>query len=140
MIDPSGTAPRRRWRWSLTVFPTQRAAAAVLALSLLWLIPRVGAILAIVGIVIVAGCMIVDYLRLPKRGDLSIQRDTPETLGLGDTVPIEYRIESSWPWSINVQLFDRLPAGLAGAVSAMPFSIDPRAAVSIVVQTTGSSR
>ena len=117
-----------------------RVAAAVLALSLLWLIPRAGVLLATLGLVAVAGCMIFDYVRLPKRADLSIQREVPERLGLGDTAAIEYRLESSWPWPIRAQIFDRFPAGLAGALPSEPFVIEPRSGVVIPVEGTGASR
>jgi uncharacterized protein (DUF58 family) len=133
-------AETRRRRFLPTVFPTPRAAGAVLALSLLWLIPRAGDFLAVGGLVAVAVCVIFDYLRLPKRTDLSIQRQLPETLGLGDTAAIEYRFESSWLWPIHAQLFDRLPAGLAGALSTEPFAIGPSSGVAITVDATGASR
>jgi uncharacterized protein (DUF58 family) len=139
MAGTEAAAPRRR-RSLLTLYPTQRVAAAVLALSLLWLIPRAGAALAIGGLVAVAGCLVFDYLRLPKRADVAIEREVPETLGLGDTVSIAYRIESSWPWPIQAELFDRLPPGLVGSVPRDTFAIGPRAGVGIAVQTTGGSR
>ena len=129
-----------RRRIGLTVYPTPRAAAAVLALSLLWLIPKAGTLLAVVGIVGASGCLVFDYVRLPKRSDLAIQREAPETLGLGDTALIQYRFESTWPWPVRARLFDRLPVGLAGAVPAEEFTIEPRAGVAIAVQGTGASR
>ena len=142
MTSSAATAPAapRRRRSLLTVYPTPRVATAVLALSLLWLIPHVGGILAIGGLVGVAGCMIVDYVRLPKRADLAIHRLVPETLGLGDTVGVEYRIESAWRWAIRAELFDRWPRGVAGEVPATPFAIAPRAGAAIKVPATGASR
>jgi uncharacterized protein (DUF58 family) len=131
--------PRRR-RMVLSVYPTPRVAAAVLALSVLWLIPRIGAALAVGGLVVIAACGIFEYLRLPKHGDLAVERDAPDTLGLGDPGTIEYRIASSWPWSVRAQLFDRLPAGLAGAVPNNVFTIEARANVTVAVTATGASR
>jgi len=124
----------------LSVYPTPRMAAAVLALSVLWLIPRIGAALAIGGLVVAAACVIFEYLRLPKRGDLVVQRDAPDTLGLGDAATIEYRIASGWPWLVRAQLFDRLPAGLAGAVPHDVFTVDARATVTIAVTASGAAR
>jgi len=124
----------------LTVYPTPRVAAAVLALSLLWLIPRVGGVLAITGLVGTAACLIYDYMRLPRGSDLAIEREAPETLGLGDSADLRYTIESSWPWWIRAQLFDRLPVGVTGVVSPEEFSIEPRSRVSLAVQATGATR
>jgi len=138
---PTGDAAAvRRRRFWFTVHPTPRLAAAVLALSLLWLIPGIGTFAAVAGLVIVAACMIFDYLRLPKRADLSIRRTVPETLGLGDSVAIEYRIESRWLWPVNAQLFDRVPEGLTGAVSAESFAIQPQTDATITAEVTGASR
>ena len=141
MAKSDAPAPRR-WRFLPAVFPTPRAASVVLALALLWLIPWAGALLGVAGLVAVAGCMVFDYMRLPKPADLSVERELPETLGLGDTAAIEYRLESSWPWPIHARLFDRLPTGLAGKLSDEAFTIEPRSGggVTIAVEATGTSR
>ncbi|HEV8218406.1 MAG TPA: DUF58 domain-containing protein [Gemmatimonadaceae bacterium] len=133
------TVPHRR-RMVLTVYPTGRAAALVLALSLLWLFPRIGLALAVAGLVAAAACLLFDYVRLPKRGDFTIERRAPDTLGLGDATPIQYRVSSRWPWPVRAQLFDRFPSGLAGSVAADAFVIEARADVAIDVQATGASR
>ena len=134
-------APERsRRRLRLTVYPTPRVAAVVLALSLLWLIPKAGTTLAVAGLVATAACLVFDYVRLPQRTDLAIEREAPETLGLGDTTDLRYTIDSSWPWAIRAQLFDRLPVGLTGAVSSEEFSIDPRGGITIAVPATGAAR
>jgi uncharacterized protein (DUF58 family) len=130
----------RRRRRAPSVYPTPRAAAVVLALSLLWLLPAVGGVLAVVGLVVVAGCLVFDYVRLPKGSDVAIERIAPETLGLGDAMVLEYRLASSWPWPIRAQLYDRLPAGLAGSVSAEPFSIAPQGDLTIEVSAVGATR
>ncbi len=140
MTSGEATLVQFRRRVGLTVYPTPRVAAVVLALSLLWLIPKAGAILAVVGLVATAACLTFDYVRLPKRSDLTIERDVSETLGLGDTAVLRYTIESTWPWRVRSQLFDRLPVGVAGTVSSEEFAIEPRGAVDIRVQATGASR
>jgi uncharacterized protein (DUF58 family) len=124
----------------LTVYPTPRAAATVLALSVLWLLPRIGAALAAGALAVAAAGVIFDYVRLPKRDDLAVKRNAPDTLGLGDAATIDYRIASSWPWPVRAQLFDRLPAGLTGTVPTDPFTIDARANVTVAITTTGASR
>jgi len=139
MTSGESAVPRRR-RMLLTVYPTPRAAALVLALSLLWLVPRIGTPLAMAGLIAAAACLLYDYLRLPKRGDVAIERRVPETLGLGDAAAIEYVVSSSWPWPVRAQLFDRFPSGLTGAVAADAFVIEAGTDVAIEVQATGSSR
>ena len=139
METTEAIVPRRR-RVVLAVYPTARAAAMVLALSLLWLFPRIGMALAVAGVVAGAGCLLFDYLRLPSRRDLAIERRAPDTLGLGDATAIQYTLSSDWPWPIRAQLFDRFPSGLSGSVAPDAFVIGARAELEIDVQTTGSSR
>jgi uncharacterized protein (DUF58 family) len=107
---------RRRPWWS--VFPTDRAAGLLSALAVLWLVPRVGSVLGIVGLALFAVAMLVDYLRLPRASYVSAQREAPATLGLGDRVEIGYTVRSSWPWAVRYQLFDRWPDAIDCEIAA----------------------
>jgi len=104
----------RRPFWS--VYPTERAAGAVLALAVLWLVPRVGTAIAIAALAVFLAALIFDYLRLPRRGDVVVRREVPATLGLGDDGELRYTVSSAWPWLVRYELFDRWPSGVAGEV------------------------
>lgn len=105
-------APSPLW----SIYPSERTAGLVLALAILWLAPRVGPAAATTGVALLLAAGIADYLRLPRRGDVSVRRDVPTTLGLGDDAEIRYTVSSSWPWPIRYELFDRWPSGVAGQI------------------------
>ena len=59
--------------------------------------------------------MAFDYLRLPSRRDLDVERDAPDTLGLGDTGDDHVHASSrDWAWPIALQLFDRHAGWVVG--------------------------
>jgi len=117
MTAPAALAKRIRARRPLwAVYPTERAAGALVALAVLWLFPRVGGPLAIAGVAVFVAAVVYDYLRLPRRGDVAVQRDTPLTLGLGDAIDFRYRVTSNWPWPVSYALFDRWPNSIAGEI------------------------
>jgi uncharacterized protein (DUF58 family) len=109
----------RRPLWA--VFPTDRAAFAVLGLGVLWLIPgTIGRAAAIGAAVLLIAAVAFDYLRLPPARRIVVERRAPDTIGLGDTAEIEYSLRSQWPWPSRVELFDRLPPGLATTTQFEP--------------------
>lgn len=107
----------RAWRPSWPVFPTRRLAALVLATSIAWLVPgRVGLIIAMSALALLGVAVLVDFVRLPRRRSLTVERAAPETIGLGDEAALEYRVTSAWRWPIRVALADDMPAGVDGGV------------------------
>jgi uncharacterized protein (DUF58 family) len=112
----------RRPLWA--VYPTPRLALWVLACGALWFVPGVGGIVAArVALVLVGAAAAFDYLRLPRRRDLELERRVPETIGLGDAHEIEYDFRSRWPWPIRVRAFDALPEGLDAALPSTPIAL-----------------
>ena len=97
--------------------------------------------MAIGALIVVVGVVTFDYLRLPASRRLSVERSTPDTLGLGDAADFTYTLASSWPWPSRVQLFDRLPPGLsAGAtLEIVQIAADARSERSRV-PVTGDAR
>jgi uncharacterized protein (DUF58 family) len=90
-----------------TVFPTVRAAAIVGAAAVLWLLP--GTTLAVVGLGVFVVLVIADFLRLPSRQSVTVERSSPDTIGLGDAAEVHYRVRSTWPGPARVELFDEIP-------------------------------
>jgi uncharacterized protein (DUF58 family) len=130
--------PRRSF---FTVFPTTRAAAIVGAASVLWLLP--GTAVAAVGLAVVIILIIADFLRLPSRKSIVVERSAPETIGLGDAAEVHYRVRSTWPGQARIELFDEFPPEIergkqiAGYVRDEEFSHEWTYAVPITGTTRG---
>jgi uncharacterized protein (DUF58 family) len=107
------------------VYPTRRLAVCVLGVGVLWLVPgSVGKVAAVIGIVALAGVVAFDYLRLPHRRDMALERVVAETVGLGDPQEISYTMRSAWPWPARVQLFDAFPSGIDASLPSAPIQLD----------------
>jgi uncharacterized protein (DUF58 family) len=130
-------AKRPWWR----IYPTRRLAGAVLAAAAAWIVPVVGARLAVALIAAIVVAVVVDYLRLPRRDAIAVERVAPDMLGLGDATDITYTIRSAWAWPARVTLYDRIPDGISGELGADQHDappLDERAlALSVVGETRG---
>ena len=125
------------WR----VYPTRRLAAAVLVAGVAWIIPGVGGPLAIALIAALVVALVVDYLRLPRREAVTVERAAPETLGLGDSADVTYTLRSAWSWPARATLFDRVPEGTSGSIGVKEHEVPPLdervLAMSLVGETRG---
>ena len=104
-----------RLRLAIPFLPTRRLAAAVALAAPVWLLavaPR-GAAVATGVVALLALLALVDALLLPSAREMVVERDFPETIGVGDAASGEYRIRSSWPRAVRVALFDDLPDAVA---------------------------
>ena len=86
---------KRPW-WR--IYPTRRLAALVALMGIAWIVPVAGARLAEVLIVADVALVAIDYLRLPRRNSITIERTAPDMIGLGDAADITYTIRSAWTW------------------------------------------
>ena len=136
-IPPART--HRRW---LSVYPTRRLAAIVLSSAVLWLLPgRAGIAAATLGLISIGAALVFDYVRLPNRSSVDIERTIPETIGLGDVAEIRYVIRSGWRWSVRAELFDEIPPGIAATIPAAPFELEGRGSENVVaVDAEGETR
>jgi uncharacterized protein (DUF58 family) len=114
-------AKRPWWR----VYPTRRLAAVVLVTGVAWLVPVFGSSLALVLVVVILAAVVADYLRLPRRESLTLERHAPDTLGLGDSAEITYTIRSAWSWPARATLYDRVPAGISGELGDDEHDVPP---------------
>ena len=130
--------PRRPF-W--TVYPTVRLAEFVLVAGALWFLPgAAGRVAALAGIVIILGLVAFDYVRLPGKGDLSVERHVPETMGLGDPYHVEYVVRSAWPWRVRAQLYDAIPQGVEAELSDDVVEIAGHDGVGVGVPAVGDRR
>lgn len=96
-----------RW-YRLT--PTRRLALLVLLLAPAW---ALGGPAPLVMLLLLVALVAVDVALLPRPADLSLTRDVPAHVGLGDRGEASYRIASRWARGVRLWLFDALPAGVA---------------------------
>jgi uncharacterized protein (DUF58 family) len=116
-------------------------AEVVVLTGALWLIPGAwGRIVASAAVGAVLLVVLADYVRLPSRRAVSVERAGPETIGLGDAATLEYHVTSTWRWPLRVVLADDLPAGIDGQVSNETFMFGARESRTIPATVTGQQR
>ncbi|MEO7771081.1 MAG: hypothetical protein ABIX19_08630, partial [Gemmatimonadaceae bacterium] len=94
-------ATLRRWFHALREVagftPTRRLAYAIAAVAPLFLVPGpVGRWLGVVALVAVGAALVVDVASLPRRERIEVEREFPETIGVGDRVEGHYTVRSDW--------------------------------------------
>ena len=99
-------------RQRLRYHPTRKLASVLVLLSPIWLLTAfdsgwwlAGA--GALGILLVA--VIGDALALPAARDLSVVRDLPPTVGVGDSVEGEVRVTGRWDAPLRLRMYDQLP-------------------------------
>lgn len=121
--------------------PRRRLALSLAAASLLWLIPgRAGAAIAEGALALVAALTALDAALLPSRESLTLARELPETVGLGDTVPGTYRVASRWPRACTVELRDRFSPLVSGGAGTVTTALPPLTVRECTMGATGVSR
>jgi len=129
------------WRPSWSVFPTRRLAVVVLVTSVLWLVPGPrGEVVSLGAIGVLLLVALADYVRLPSRRSVRVDREEPETIGLGDAATLRYRVTSTWRWPIRVALADDMPPGIDGHVSPNAFALGPSESRLVPVTVIGQQR
>ena len=98
----------------LRLTPTRRLVSAVVLLAAVWLLSEntIGLLVAWAATAILIGVIAYDIVFSPWPGQLAIERSLPLTVGIGDRVSGEYRVNASWPRVLDVRLFDRLPSAV----------------------------
>lgn len=141
MADASWWTRLRGKRPWWRVYPTRRLAAVVAVAGLAWLVPGIGPGLALglIGAIVIA--VAIDYLRLPRRDSIALERVAPDALGLGDATDVTYTLRSGWSWPARVRLYDRVPQGMSGELGDDEHDVPPlderRFALRVVGETRG---
>src|SRR4051794_39455381 len=91
--------------------PTRRLALALALASPLFLLSgwTAGDWLGRLVVLGIFAAAVVDVAMLPRRDDISVRRDFPESVGVGDRVDGRYHITSQWDRTLWATLFDALP-------------------------------
>ena len=134
----SNTQWGRVW---LRILPEPRLALVLVLLAFLWLLPgtsgrgmALGA-LAILGLVVAA-----EAIMLPAARDLTLERELPASIGIGDAVEGSYVIQSTWGQTLHATVTDAMPPGVAGGVGEYELVLPPRGRARVVVPLSGAVR
>ncbi len=92
-------------------YPTRRLALLMVLVAPLWLLSgsTTGAIVAITATAALLVAAALDIVRAPVAGAIDVERELPDTIGLGESAEGEYVLRSNWPRPLRVRLHDRLP-------------------------------
>jgi uncharacterized protein (DUF58 family) len=121
--------------------PERRLALVVALSSALWLLPgRTGTLASAVALGMTALLTALDLALLPSRRALTVTRELPETVGIGDTVGGAYAIESHWPRALVVQLVDHLSPFVSGGAGTTVATLEPFSSRELSFPLTGETR
>jgi uncharacterized protein (DUF58 family) len=118
----------------------RRLALLVAAGGVLWLIPSVGNMAAAAYLAAILLAVAVDIALLPSRSGVTVEREAPAAVGVGDARAGSYVISSHWPRTLSLQVVDDIPAALAGGLGLAATRLAPFASRRVGVTFTGVSR
>ncbi len=121
--------------------PERRLALLVALSATLWLLPgRVGVIAGSAALAVIVVLAAIDGALLPSRQALTLSRDVPGSVGLGDRVDGAYALTSRWPRALEIRLVDEIATLIAGGVGETDVSLAPFATRRIAFRVTGEAR
>ncbi|HEV8410435.1 MAG TPA: hypothetical protein VGQ30_07995, partial [Gemmatimonadaceae bacterium] len=142
MTAPGGlhslaASSRPRIRFS----PERRLAICVAAASGLWLMPgRAGGIAGSAGLAVIALLAAADFALLPARRALTLVRELPDSVGIGDSVEGKYVLTSHWLRPVIVEIEDHPSPLVSGGAGLTRVMIAPNASLELAFQVTGETR
>lgn len=135
--QPLTVAARPRLRYA----PRRRLASAVAVAAFLWMLPgRAGAAASEGALAVIAMLVAADLALLPSRRAITLTRELPDSVGLGDGVDGTYTIASQWPRAVVVELRDRFSPLVAGGAGATTVALGAFATLELPFRMTGVTR
>jgi len=129
---------RRTFRRLIAFQPTRRLAMTVALSSPVWLVSGRA---AFVVLVLLASVIVLDALSTPAPWQLTVERQLPASVGLGDEAAGSYVVRSRARRALRLALFDALPRGIAGdAARLAPWRVPPGGELRVPVTITGRER
>jgi len=94
--------------------PTRRLALVVALLAPVWLLSgdRAGLYVALGVTAALYVVAIAEALLIPGREQLSVRRELPPTVGIGEWAEARYELHSEWPRAARLELYDAMPRGV----------------------------
>lgn len=135
----------RYWRAVLSVItryaPQPRLAAVLAMVGVLWLLPGViGTYAGLAAIILVVLAVAADFLSVPARASIDVQREFPRNVGIGDRVTGSYVLTNRNSRTITLQLHDQFPFAAQGGVVQTQVKLQPQSEQRIEIEATGFSR
>ena len=130
-------------RAAIGFVPTRRLALALAVAAPLWLVSgwTIGEWVASLALLAIIAAVVVDVAALPRRRDLDVQREFPDTVGVGDRAEGRYLVTSHWGQTLLVTLYDALPEKhLSGAERFAESVLPARGGMEQPFDVTGASR
>ena len=128
-------------RTFLRIIPTTRLAWAVAAGGLLWLLPgRLGLYAGLAGLAALLLLVVVDWVMLPGRRGILIEREAPGAVGIGDRATGVYTLRSAWPRPLRVTVVDEMPAGVRGGVQSLDVALPAHGTAALPFDVSGMVR
>ncbi len=126
----------------LTRYTPQRRVALVVALSsVLWLAPApFGAYAGLAALACIVMAVAIDLLLLPSRASVTIAREFPAQVGIGDEASGLYTIANRTARAVVVELHDRFPDVLRGGLGRRSLHLAADTVQEIPVTATGMTR
>lgn len=126
---------------SLVRFVVERRLALLVAAGgVLWLIPSVGNVVAAAYLGVLVIVVAADIAMLPSGSGVTVEREAPAAVGVGDEREGSYLIGSRWPRTLTVRVVDDIPAALTGGLGSAAARVAPFATQRIGVTFSGVSR
>ena len=125
----------------LRVIPTRRLAWCLAAAGVLWLLPgSAGVYAGLAGILTVALLALGDWVMLPGRRGVVVEREVPGAVGIGDAVHGTYTVRSAWPRPLEVRVVDEMPPAVRGGVGTVTVALPARGTVTVPFELSGTVR
>jgi len=151
--SPATRRPRPATRWFVFT-PTRRLALLVMLTAPVWVVAAlvsgsraIGELAGIVTVAALVVAVVVDVAVLPPRGRVSLSREFPSGVGVGDVVTGQVRLGVRWPAVRRGVLYDTLPRGIRRETPlpqafGLPSSVERggRREVSLAVEIMGRER
>lgn len=123
--------------------PTPRLALLLALVSPIWILSSgsTGQAVASALVALIALATLADALRIPGARYITLTRDFPATIGVGDSKQATYQISSTWPAPLSVTVFQRLPPALsATALPDRPSLLARESPLQMTLTVTGAAR
>jgi uncharacterized protein (DUF58 family) len=125
----------------LRVIPTRRLAWAVALASALWLLPgRLGFYAGIAGLIAVAILAVADWVLLPGKRGVAVERELPGVVGIGDRAAGTYTIRSASPRRLRLELVDEMPSAIRGGAKSVDVDLPARGTATVPFDVSGMVR
>jgi uncharacterized protein (DUF58 family) len=125
----------------LRIIPTRRLAYALAVAGVLWLLPgTLGTYAGFAGIAALVLVVLADWVMLPGRRGILIEREAPGAVGIGDRAAGTYTVRSAWPRAVTVRVVDEMPAAVRGGVGAVDVELPERGTATVPFEVSGMIR